>query len=222
MFEPAAPEATSLLRKAILAQSMAKLIFIDRDFMGQVYQLAVEKTTVGRADQNTLVLRHETVSSHHCEILTNGPEVIVRDLGSRNGTYINGAKFQGQRQVKSGQTIRFGTVEARLELDPDSSYEPETDETAVRLHWKVIRDARREQNAAPSPQPVARISHDPGPPSDEPTILLPKSAVQPAQSIPAVQNNPESPARRPGKPMWIWVLIALGVLGFLGWLLTRS
>src|SRR5690349_2901947 len=100
---------------------MAKLIFIDRDFAGHAYNLVVEKTRVGRGDDNTLVLRHETVSAHHCEILANDPEVIVRDLGSRNGTFVDGVRFTGQRQVKSGQIIRFGRVEARLELEQESS-----------------------------------------------------------------------------------------------------
>src|SRR5690349_13771912 len=131
---------------------MAKLIFIDREFSGQAYELIIEKTTVGRADHNTLVLRHDTVSSQHCEILANGPEVIVRDLGSRNGTFVNGARFQGQRQVKSGQTIRFGNVEARLEIELDSSYDPDTSETAVHLHQKLMRGANKERK--PTPQPA--------------------------------------------------------------------
>src|SRR5689334_12534694 len=95
---------------------MAKLIFTNREFGGQVYSLITEKTTVGRSTSNVLVLRHETVSAQHCEIMVNDPEVIVRDLGSRNGTFVDGVQLIGQRQVKSGQMIRFGQVEARLEL----------------------------------------------------------------------------------------------------------
>src|SRR6266545_4090755 len=59
---------------------MPKLIFTDTKFAGQVYRLMLEKTTVGRGDQNILVIRDDSVSSKHCVILVNGPEVIVREL----------------------------------------------------------------------------------------------------------------------------------------------
>src|SRR6266481_4172253 len=97
---------------------MAKLIFIDENFSGRVYELMLEKTTVGRGDQNTLVIRDTSLSSTHCEILMHGSEVIVRDLDSRNGTFVNGIRLNKQSQVKSGQTVRFGSVEARLDLGP--------------------------------------------------------------------------------------------------------
>src|SRR2546428_13236852 len=84
---------------------MAKLIFIDQRFAGRVYELVLEKTTVGRGDQNTLTIRDRSLSASHCEILTYGSEVIVRDLNSRNGTFVQGVRLNQQSQVKSGQTV---------------------------------------------------------------------------------------------------------------------
>jgi hypothetical protein len=81
---------------------MAKLIFINPEHAAQVYELTLEKTTVGRAAGNTLVIPDGSLSAQHCEIHVNGPEVIVRDLGSRNGTFVNGAKLTNQRsQLKT-------------------------------------------------------------------------------------------------------------------------
>src|SRR2546426_74274 len=98
---------------------MAKLIFIDKNFAGRVYELMLEKTTIGRGDKNTLVIRDSSLSSTHCEILMYGSEIIVRDLNSSNGTFVDGTRLHNtQSQLKSGQTVRFGSVEARLELDP--------------------------------------------------------------------------------------------------------
>src|SRR5213594_2223932 len=68
---------------------MPKLVFTDENFAGRVYALMVEKTTVGRGDHNTLVICDDSVSKNHCEILIYGYEVIVRDLDSTNGTFIN-------------------------------------------------------------------------------------------------------------------------------------
>jgi pSer/pThr/pTyr-binding forkhead associated (FHA) protein len=104
---------------------MAKLVFTTQEHAGQSYELILEKTTVGRADGNTLVIADASLSAMHCDILVNGPEVIVRDLGSRNGTTVNGRKLVNQQsQLKSGQIVRFGSVEARLE--PIAGIEPPT------------------------------------------------------------------------------------------------
>ena len=61
---------------------MAKLVFTDKNFAGRVYELLLEKTTVGRGDHNTLVIHDNSLSSSHCEILMHGSEIIVRDLDS--------------------------------------------------------------------------------------------------------------------------------------------
>jgi pSer/pThr/pTyr-binding forkhead associated (FHA) protein len=51
---------------------MAKLVFTNRDHAGQSYELTLQKTTVGRAADNTLVIPDSSLSAHHCEILVNG------------------------------------------------------------------------------------------------------------------------------------------------------
>ena len=111
---------------------MSKLIFTGEKFKGRAYEFAVEKTTVGRGDHNTLTIHDPSVSQTHCEILVNGPEVIVRDLGSSNGTVVNGEPLRNQqRQLKGGQTVKFGLVEARLELEQRSFSDTATAETAI-------------------------------------------------------------------------------------------
>src|SRR5215217_5871268 len=116
---------------------MAKLVFLDANFAGHVYELTLEKTTVGRSSENTLVLRHPSLSAAHCLILTNGSEIIVRDLDSRNGTFVDGVRLNKQSQVKSGQTLRFGSVDARLDLGPEPEATTGTEETAVYSHLRA-------------------------------------------------------------------------------------
>ena len=55
-----------------------------------------------------------SVSSHHCEILLRGNDVIVRDLNSTNGTFISGEKVI-ESPLKPGQILRLGQIEMRLE-----------------------------------------------------------------------------------------------------------
>src|SRR5882762_11679206 len=129
---------------------MARLIFTDDKFSGQVYELILERTTVGRSDENTLVIRDPSLSSRHCEILANGPEVIVRDLDSKNGTYVDGVQLRNrQSQLKSGQKVTFGVVEARLELDPMDSPAEDTAETAVYTQKQFLREQRRARKRPP-------------------------------------------------------------------------
>jgi len=97
---------------------MPHLIFLDDQFGGRSYELICERTTVGRGSENTLTVRDASLSRQHCEILTFGSEVIVHDLGSRNGTFVDGHRLDGtQAQAKHGQVIAFGNVQVRLDID---------------------------------------------------------------------------------------------------------
>lgn len=154
--------------------AMAKLTFTDPKFAGKTYKLFLEKTTVGRSDANTLVIRDESISSRHCEILVYGTEVIVRDLGSSNGTFVNAACLRNQQSVvKSGQILRIGSVEARIEIDASDRLDHHTDVTAVFTHARAVRDQRRARNKAPLDPVQVLEAADRSP--HEQTILVPKS-----------------------------------------------
>jgi pSer/pThr/pTyr-binding forkhead associated (FHA) protein len=96
-------------------QSMAKLVVLSEGMTGQSYELKVDKTTVGRVDDNTFALPHASVSSHHCEILLRGNDVVIKDLNSTNGTFINNQQITTEGVLKPGQILRLGQIELRLE-----------------------------------------------------------------------------------------------------------
>ena len=62
---------------------------------------------IGRHESNDLELRSRTVSNYHAEILKEGEELVLRDLGSTNGTHVNSESIK-QRTVKVGDLIRVG------------------------------------------------------------------------------------------------------------------
>jgi pSer/pThr/pTyr-binding forkhead associated (FHA) protein len=95
---------------------MAKLVVLSEGQKGRTYELKVERTTVGRLDDNAFHLPEQSVSSHHAEILLRGDDIVIKDLNSTNGTFINGEKVTEQ-VLKPGQILRFGSVELRLEGD---------------------------------------------------------------------------------------------------------
>jgi pSer/pThr/pTyr-binding forkhead associated (FHA) protein len=112
---------------------MARLVLLSEGMTGTAHELKVEKTTVGRVDDNTFVIPDGSVSSHHCEILLRGVNVVVRDLNSTNGTFINGAQVTGEAPVRGGQILRLGQVEMRLEDDASKTPSPKKlpDQTMV-------------------------------------------------------------------------------------------
>ena len=67
---------------------MAKLVILNQGMTGRIFDLNVERTTVGRVEDNTFQIADGSVSSHHAEILLQGSDIIVKDLNSTNGTFI--------------------------------------------------------------------------------------------------------------------------------------
>lgn len=93
---------------------MAKLVILSAGMTGRSHELKVDKTTIGRVEDNLFQITEPSVSSHHCEVVLRGSEVVVRDLNSTNGTFIGGEKVT-EAVLKPGQTLRLGQIEMRLE-----------------------------------------------------------------------------------------------------------
>jgi predicted component of type VI protein secretion system len=87
---------------------MPKLVLL---FEGRVLkETAVSQTavvTVGRLPDNTIVIDNSAVSSHHVRIAREGPQFVVQDLESTNGTFVNGDKIT-KRALRHGDTILVG------------------------------------------------------------------------------------------------------------------
>lgn len=95
---------------------MAKLVILSEGMTGRSHELKVDKTTIGRVEDNTFQIAEPSVSSHHCEVILRGTDVVIRDLNSTNGTFINGEKVT-EAVLKPGQALRLGQIELRLETD---------------------------------------------------------------------------------------------------------
>ena len=110
---------------------MLKLVVLSPGMTGRTHELKLENTSIGRVEDNTFQVAEPSVSSHHCEVVLRGSEVVVRDLNSTNGTYISGEKV-AERPLKPGQILRLGQVEMRLETDAAGApRKPTFDRTAV-------------------------------------------------------------------------------------------
>jgi pSer/pThr/pTyr-binding forkhead associated (FHA) protein len=95
---------------------MAKLVILNQGMTGRAHELNVDRTTIGRVEDNTFQIADPSVSSHHCEVLLRGADIVIKDLNSTNGSFINGEKI-AETVLKPGQTLRLGQVELRLEVE---------------------------------------------------------------------------------------------------------
>lgn len=84
------------------------------------------KIVVGRASTCDIMLLDVSVSRCHAELATAGTKVMVRDLGSRNGTYVDEVRIQS-RTVGPGQRIRFGGVAFIVTILGSQGYDARAD-----------------------------------------------------------------------------------------------
>jgi len=73
---------------------------------------------IGRAEDCHLRPHSDVISRHHCALIMEEGYVGVKDFGSKNGTYVNGERVEGERALKHGDVIRVGKLELEVQL-PD-------------------------------------------------------------------------------------------------------
>lgn len=84
--------------------------------------------TIGRGRENLITLAHALVSRQHCELFAEGTALMVRDLGSLNGTYVGSQRIEGNHPLQAGDLLTIGIVTFRVVL-PESA----KDEAGLRL-----------------------------------------------------------------------------------------
>ena len=76
-----------------------------------------DRFVIGRAKECSLRAGSDAISRRHCEITRTAEGVAVRDLGSRNGTYVNDIKIERETPLENGDLIRVGPLEFRFESE---------------------------------------------------------------------------------------------------------
>ncbi|OBF96384.1 FHA domain-containing protein [Mycolicibacterium flavescens] len=88
---------------------MSSHLEISRPSGRELVALSGERVTLGKASTNAVALEHdETVSRLHAVLENLGFAWSIRDLGSRNGTYLNGERISAERVLRSGDEVRLG------------------------------------------------------------------------------------------------------------------
>lgn len=93
-----------------------KLVCIGGKHPGQQIPVRGPKYFIGRAEDCHLRPGSREVSRHHAVILVEEGFIAVRDFGSRNGSFVNEEPVHGERELKSGDRLRFGPLEFEVQM----------------------------------------------------------------------------------------------------------
>jgi len=94
--------------------SQPKLIVTRPDLPQITVELVQEYTHLGRAANNEIHLPYPSISSRHCIFILSGPDVVLRDLNSSNGTLVNDEPIN-EAVLLPGDIVRTGVVEIKFE-----------------------------------------------------------------------------------------------------------
>jgi pSer/pThr/pTyr-binding forkhead associated (FHA) protein len=135
---PPAPEAAPL----------ASLLFRSGEFKGRRLPIRVPVVNIGRGDYNDVVISDASVSTMHAKLQRRETIWILSDLGSTNGTFVEGERLSGELALTPGTTLRFGDVIALFEPLDDHVPPARTNQTQMLGRLEAV---------APS-KPAAEVS----------------------------------------------------------------
>ena len=127
------------------------------DPTGREHPLGGEITTIGRAVENDIVITSKRVSREHAQVQRQGRHMVLADLGSTNGTFLNGERLMAPVELRDGDSVSIGNV-ILVFHDPESTYlETPFPELMVDTVAGIVRLDR--QAVALSPKEFALLAY---------------------------------------------------------------
>jgi predicted component of type VI protein secretion system len=182
-------------------QSSFRLVMRLGPSQGKVYPLDKNELFIGRDLSNNIVINDPEISRRHARLFTQGNSFILEDLGSTNGTFVNGQRLMGPNVLRPGDVVTFGE---RISLAFETS---EFDQDATMVNPAA-------QPSYGSQGPAQAYTPPPSPPPYTPPpqqVVYPPSnqALRPgdsyAQQVPTAYA-PEMPAEQRRSPV-IWIIL---------------
>lgn len=177
----------------------AELHVIGGKHAGQVIPLNRKKFLIGRESDCQLRPNSELVSRHHCVFGIDEYSVRLRDLGSTNGTTVNGERIVKETTLVAGDRVVVGNLEFEFRvLNPASGT---GDETVV-SNTETVMEITSQQEGQPAVAPAAPVEQTPPPPGATQQISLPVDQPQPASGdTTVIAQQPMMPGQAPYQPM---------------------
>lgn len=114
--EPRHKSATTVMIKNVATVLASARVTVRMGGPSGPYDLVGRECTIGRSSSNHIVLEDSSVSGQHARLIPRPDGFTIVDLGSRNGTRVNGEKIQGQRVLTGGEVVGIGEAILDFEL----------------------------------------------------------------------------------------------------------
>ena len=136
---------------------MAKMVLSMNGSVQGEFPLDKERVTIGRKPDNDIAIDNLAVSGKHALIITILDDSFLEDLGSTNGTYVNG-KLVKKHALRDGDVVGLGKHELKYVNEHATADDEEFEKTMIIRPGSAsaaVAAARAAEEAAPAPQPAA-------------------------------------------------------------------
>jgi pSer/pThr/pTyr-binding forkhead associated (FHA) protein len=195
------------------ALPLASFLFRTGDLKGRRLPIKVPVVNIGRGDYNDVVIADPSVSTMHAKLQRREAIWILTDLGSTNGTFVEGERLTGEAPLSPGTTIRFGDVSALFE-PLDETVTPDRPNRT-----KMMPRIEVEPPPAAEPEPPRVREEKP-----QPAVAEPAREAEPATEAPKQRARPRRPIHlappRPKSPSTLTVVGLLILVAILAYLLS--
>lgn len=141
---------------------MASLVTVKGPNAGRRYPLADHNSIIGRQPDAAIYLESLAVSRHHARIVCEDGVYFVEDVGSSNGTFVNGHRIGGRVPIGEGDTLQIGPYELSLVLDPASNPSEPAQVIRARIDAQPSNHTLFAQDPARKLQVMLQIAQDLG------------------------------------------------------------
>jgi predicted component of type VI protein secretion system len=156
---------------------------------GKTIPLNVRQFLIGREQDCHLRPNSDLVSRHHCVFTVDDFTVRLRDLGSTNGTFVNGERIQGQVVLKPGDQVSVGKLSFEIVVHK---------EAPVAAHVATSPGATRSGSSAATPAPLPGVESSETSLNVTDTVEIP---VAPPVDDTAIIDTFRSAEGAPGQPV---------------------
>jgi pSer/pThr/pTyr-binding forkhead associated (FHA) protein len=129
---------------------------------GAPIEVGKDMTLVGRGEECDVRLEHKSVSKMHCVIVKTDGLLLIRDLGSTNGTRVNGTRVRRAALLPNDQ-VSIAHYKFRVYLGPDAPEEVHADDHTQHLNSYEVADLLRQARGRPEKDEESDDSARPGP-----------------------------------------------------------
>jgi predicted component of type VI protein secretion system len=159
---------------------------------GQTFPLDQEEVLLGRDLANDITIGDPEVSRRHARFMMQEEDVFIEDLGSTNGTFLNGVRISSPKQLRIGDVITFGEnivmVFEKTSYDPDATMvapqAPQLEQTPQSVPLPQYQGEKEPEFYEPKPEPPLYEAPEPN-----------RKAARPVKE------------KKSGFPTWLMILI---------------